>query len=166
MSGRGIVVVVIGQSGAGKTTFVKENFLKGECHIVEDIVPYTQGEKYAVIGKYYIGKRTEGTDTLSYNAQEKIRQQVKKLVDAGKDVVLEGDRINNRATLAFLSMLKTPVKMFLVTCSLETSVNRLRSAGSEITLPFLKTTKTKSYNNYCKWGRRFNGEIINTDPKP
>lgn len=158
-----MVIVVIGQSGAGKTTFVKNNFLKGECQIIEDIVPYTTNGKYAVIGKYFVGRRTEGTDTLSYSAQEKIRQLVQKLVKEGKDVVMEGDRINNRATLAFLSMLKVPIKMFLISCSLETSVKRLRSAGSTITIPFLKTTKTKSYNNYCKWGRRFNGEVVVTD---
>ncbi len=158
-----MIIIVIGQSGAGKTTFVKENFLKGECKIIEDIVPYTKSDKYAVIGKYFVGRRTEGTDTLSYSAQEKIRTLVQKLVREGVDVVMEGDRINNRATLAFISMLKVPVKMYLITCSLETSVKRLRAAGSKITLPFLKTTKTKSYNNYCKWGRRFNGEVIVTD---
>lgn len=158
-----MVIIVIGQSGAGKTTFVKEKFLQGKCEIVDDIVPYTQSEKYAVIGKYYIGRRTEGTDTLSYSAQEKIRTLLKRLVKDGKDVVLEGDRINNRATFAFISMLKVPVKMYLVTCSLETSVNRLRSAGSSITLPFLKTTRTKSINNFKKWKSRFNGEVVLTD---
>lgn len=158
-----MIIVVIGQSGAGKTTFVKETFMRGETHIVEDIVPYTQTEEYAVVGKYYIGKRTEGTDTLSYNSQEKIRQLVQKLVKEGKNVILEGDRINNRTTFAFLSMLKVPVKMFLVTCRLETSMLRLRSAGSEITETFVKATRTKSHNNFKKWKKRFNGEVVVTD---
>ncbi len=158
-----MIIVVIGQSGAGKTTFVKNNFLQGECEIVEDVVPYTTNGKYCAIGKYFVGRRTEGTDTLSYSAQEKIRTLVQKLVKEGKEVVMEGDRINNRATLAFISMLKVPVKMFLVTCSLETSVKRLRAAGSTITLPFLKTTRTKSHNNYAKWAKRFNGEVVVTD---
>ena len=44
-----MITVVIGQSGAGKTTFVKNNFLQGECKIVDDIVPYTTNGKYCVI---------------------------------------------------------------------------------------------------------------------
>lgn len=158
-----MIIVVIGQSGAGKTTFVKNHFLDGECEIVEDIVPYTTNGKYCAIGKYYVGRRTEGTDTLSYSAQEKIRNLVQKLVKEDKDIVLEGDRINNRATLAFLAMLQVPVKMYLISCSLETSKRRLRSAGSKITDPFLKTTRTKSYNNFNKWKKRFNGEVVVTD---
>lgn len=158
-----MIIVVIGQSGAGKTTFVKSNFLQGECEIIDDIVPYTTNGKYCVIGKYFVGRRTEGTDTLSYSAQEKIRNLVQKLVKEGKDIVMEGDRINNKATLAYISMLKVPVKMYLVTCSLETSIKRLRAAGSKITEPFLKTTRTKSHNNYAKWSKRFNGEVVVTD---
>lgn len=158
-----MVIVVIGQSGSGKTTFVKKNFLQGECKTVEDIVPYTTNGEYCVIGKYFVGIRTEGTDTLSYSAGDKIRALTQKLVENNHNVVLEGDRINNRATFAFLSLLHVPVKLYLINCKLETSVRRLWAAGSKITLPFLKTTKTKSRNNFLKWGKRFNGEVVNTD---
>ena len=158
-----MIYIVIGQSGSGKTSFVKERFLTGELSVIEDIVPYTTNGKYCAIGKYGIGIRTEGTDTLPYNAGDKIRQQIRRLHEARKDIVLEGDRINNRATFAEIALLKTPAKLYLVTCSLETSLLRLRTAGSTITPTFIKATKTRSRNNFLKWRKRFAGEVIRND---
>ena len=34
--------VIIGQSGSGKTTFVRENFIKAEPEVFEDIIPLTR----------------------------------------------------------------------------------------------------------------------------
>ena len=100
---------------------------------------------------------------MPYNSGEKIRELVKKLHAAEKNILLEGDRINNRATFEFLSSLKADVKLFLVTCSLETSLTRLKAAGSKITPPFVKGTKTRSRNNFLQYKDRFNGEIIRND---
>lgn len=158
-----MIYIVIGQSGAGKTSFVRQRFLTGDLSIIEDIVPYTTNGEICAIGKYGIGIRTEGTDTLSYNAGENIRRQIEKLNTEGKDIVLEGDRINNRATFATIALLKTPAKLFLVTCSVATSLQRLRAAGSEITPTFVKATKTRSKNNFLKWRKRFDGEVIRND---
>jgi len=158
-----MIFIIIGQSGSGKTTFVRKRFLTGGLSIVEDIVPYTTNGEYCAIGKYGIGIRTEGTDTLSYDAGEKIRRQIRKLLDEGKDVVIEGDRINNRATFATIALMNVPAKLFLVVCSLETSLQRLRAAGSKITPTFVKATKTRSRNNFLKWRKRFDGEVVRND---
>lgn len=158
-----MIFIIIGQSGSGKTTFVRKRFLTGELSIVEDIVPYTTNGEYCAIGKYGIGIRTEGTDTLSYDAGEKIRRQIRKLLDEGKNVVIEGDRINNRATFATIALMNVPAKLFLVVCSLETSLQRLRAAGSKITPTFVKATKTRSRNNFLKWRKRFDGEVVRND---
>ena len=70
--------VIIGQSGSGKTTFVRENFIKAEPEVFEDIIPLTRSGDFVLLGKYGIDKRTEGTDTLPYNAAPKIQQQLKR----------------------------------------------------------------------------------------
>lgn len=154
--------IVIGQSGSGKTTFVRNRFLKSAVpEIYEDIIPLTKAGDYILLGKYGIGTRTEGTDTLPYNAAPKIKEQLKKL--KGKNVVLEGDRITNNGMMQFISALGEPTKMYITICGISTSMRRLRAAGSTITPTFVKTTRTKSRNVFLEWGRRFSGEVINTD---
>lgn len=158
-----MITVIIGQSGAGKTTFAKKNFLQGELKIINDVVPYTTNGENCALGQYGIDKRTEGTDTLPYNAGEKIRAQISKLHAAEKNILIEGDRINNTATFEFLKKLGAEVKIYLLSCTLETSIERLRAANSKITPKFIKATKTKSANNYKKWSKFFSGEIIIND---
>lgn len=154
--------IIIGQSGAGKTTFAKTNFLSGSIEVVDDIIPYSVCSNGIIaLGRYDVGKRTEGTDTLAYNAKDKIKKQLRKL--KGRDVLLEGDRINNREIFEFISSLGVEAKMYLVTCSLKTSMERLRAAGSTITPTFVKTTKTKSKRMFLEYGQRFHGEVIKTD---
>jgi hypothetical protein len=115
------------------------------------------------LGKYGIGKRTEGTDTLPYNAKDRIKTFLKKHKD--KDILLEGDRINNREIFEFISSLGVETKLYLITCSLKTSMERLRAAGSTITPAFVKTTKTKSKRMFLEYAKRFHGEVINTDQR-
>jgi len=154
--------IIIGQSGSGKTTFTREKFLATEpLEVYEDVIPLTRSGDIIALGKYGIGKRTEGTDTLPYNAAPKIRQQLKRL--KGRNVVLEGDRINNPDMMRYIESLGEPAKMYLVTCSLKTSMKRLRAAGSTITPAFVKATKSKARNTFFEFGERFDGEIINTE---
>ena len=156
--------IIIGQSGSGKTTFAKTNFLSEPIEIIEDIIPHSKCSNGIIaLGRYGIGKRTEGTDTLSYSAKENIKKQLKRL--KGENVLLEGDRINNKEIFDFIASLGVEVKLYLVTCSLRTSMERLRAAGSTITPSFVKMTKTKSKKMYLEYGQRFNGEVINTDIK-
>ena len=160
-----MIYVIIGQSGAGKTTFVRDRFIRAtDPVVVEDIIPYTKCNGFCLIGKYGTGERTEGTDTLAYNAKDKIKRQIKKLIEKKETaIVLEGDRINNNDMFSFLATLRMPVKLYLITCTLETSMKRLQAAGSKITPQFVRATKTKSLNNFIKWGEVFAGEVFNND---
>lgn len=159
-----MIYIVVGQSGAGKTTFCKNNIIKPPYENKRDIVKITIGGNGVVgIGDYGIGRRCEGTDTIPYNFQNKIIEQIKKLADENKDVLIEGDRITNKVVMESLKGLNTEKKLYLVTCKLETSLKRLRKAESHITIPFVKTTKTKAKRLYMNYSRDFNGEIINTE---
>lgn len=158
-----MVYIIIGQSGSGKTTFTKNRFLNGETRVVEDEIPYTVCGNVAALGRYNIGKRTEGTDTLSYNSQEKIKRLLPRLIKDGYDIVVEGDRINTPDMFDYIKGLGQGVKLYLVKCSILTSIERLRAAGSNITISFVKATKTKARKNYQRYGKLFNGEIIDTE---
>lgn len=154
--------IVIGQSGAGKTTFVKEKLLQEPYTVTEDVTAITTDAQGRIaLGKYGIGKRTEGTDTLPYNSKERIKAQLSKL--RGKTVILEGDRINNQDVFDYILRLGEEVKLYLVMCKLSTSMKRLRQAGSTITPTFVKATRTKSRNMFLHYASRMNGEVINTD---
>lgn len=70
--------VVIGQSGSGKTSYVKKNFIFGEIELIKENVYYTKCNDICALGKYGVGIRTEGTDTLPYNSKNAIRKQLQK----------------------------------------------------------------------------------------
>lgn len=155
-----MIYVFIGQSGAGKTTAAKK-LLPPPYEYRKDKVWYTIASNGNIgIGKYGIGKRTEGTDTLSYNSQQLIREQIELLID--HDIIIEGDRITNKKTFSFLLKYREKVKLFLVTCPVKESMRRLRSENSTITETFVKTTKTKSARLFLDYANSFKGEIINT----
>ena len=156
-----MIHVIIGQSGSGKTTFVKNKFLTEEIIPVVDVIPCSVSGIFTALGKYDIGVRTEGTDTLAYSAAAKIKEQIKRLT--GKEVVMEGDRINTRSIFKFLESQREPVKLYLLVCSVQTSLNRLRKEGSGITVGFIKTTRSKSRRMFLEYGKRFDGEIISTE---
>lgn len=159
-----MITVVIGQSGAGKTTFVKKRFLTGPLEAVDGYsVAVTKSGSVFAVGKYGIGIRTEGTDTLSYNSLPKIIATVKRLAAEKKNILIEGDRINNDVMFMFLATLGVPVQLFLLTCSINTSLKRLRAADSKITGTFVQGTRTKAMRRFLKWGRRFDGQVIDTD---
>lgn len=159
---RAMIYIVIGQSGAGKTTFAKRKFMSGKIEIRKDIVPITVCDNgVTAIGKYGIGIRTEGTDTTQRNAKNSIKKQIKRLKD--KDLLLEGDRITSREIFEFIASIGTQVKMYLVTCSVQTSIRRLRAAGSAISPAFVKYTKTKSKKLFLEYRKRFHGEIVDTE---
>ena len=160
-----MIYIVIGQSGSGKTTFVKHKFLSGETKIVEDVIPYTVCGNTAALGRYGIGKRTEGTDTLSYNSQERIKELLLVLLKKGYDIVMEGDRINTPDMFEYVRKLGVETKLYLVKCSILTSMERLQAAGSTITLTFVKATKTKAKRNFLRYAKTFNGEVIETEGK-
>ena len=155
-----LITIIIGQSGSGKTTFAKK--LLGEpVELKKGHIYYTKCENGCGLGKYGIGIRTEGTDTLSYSAKQDIKQQIKELKN--ENLVLEGDRITNKEIFNYILSLRIPVKLYLVNCKIATSMDRLKKAGSTIRPSFVKGTKTKSRRMFLDYWKRMNGEVINTD---
>ena len=159
-----MIYVIIGQAGAGKTTFAKRYFLQGDLQIIEDIAPYTTNGKNCGIGKYGIGKRCEGTDTLSRSCQKAVVEQVKKLTKEGKNVVLEGEKILCKQVFDYLALNKSHVMMIYLYCSVKTSMERLsKDDDSDISLHYLKSTITKSRNKYKEYRKLFITKTICTD---
>jgi len=159
-----MIHIVIGQSGCGKTTFVKRHFGLGA-----DVAPQEGGPvawtlvgNMAFIGKYGIGIRTEGTDTLSYTALPKILQLIDQLYP-DREIVVEGDRINSPKFFNHLLAKGYRAKLYLLYCELDTSLARLRKGGSKISPAWVKTTRTKSFNNFAKYGSFFQGVKICLD---
>ena len=156
-----MIIIVIGQSGSGKTTLCKNRFIKEPYEIRQDITTYTEcGNGVVAIGKYGINIREEGTDTLPYNSQDKIVEQVKKLIQNGKTVLIEGDRISSKRVFDELAKTGAECKLYLISCSIKTSMERLRKANSKISKSFVKSTKTKTRRLYFEYKDIFNGEII------
>lgn len=162
-----MIHVVIGQSGAGKTTFVKSRWLPGADEIRSDWgVPYTICGPTAAIGRYYIGERCEGTDTVSYNAGAAILRTVDKIVCRHTIVVLEGDRITNRRTLEYLLHRGYDCQLWLLRCSVNESLSRLRAAGSSISATFVRGTRTKAMRLFLDYGGAMRGQVVSTGGRP
>lgn len=142
-----MIHVVIGQSASGKTTFVKKKFLKDGMKFEAKPIKHTYDSKTCLIGDYTKDDRCLGTDTLPYNSLPKIIDFVRLSHKKFSDIVLEGDRINNRRFFTFLAMLPD-VTVYYLSCSLPTSMKRLRAADSKISERFVKSTITKSRNMF------------------
>lgn len=156
-----MITVLIGSAGSGKTTWVLQHYTP--VRVVEDEVPITETEEGAVlIGDYTRDRRELGTDTISYSAIEKIISVIKRFDKSNIDVVVEGDRINNGRFMHFLETRKDRVQLYLVLTDINTAYQRLRQAGSTISYKFLKTTYTKSLNNYRKYKGVFKSGVIYT----
>jgi ABC-type cobalamin/Fe3+-siderophores transport system ATPase subunit len=141
-----MIWVVIGQSGAGKTTLVKDRFIRGrEIGIENKPIKHSIAGDTLLIGHYGIERRCQGTDTLGYNQLPDIIKFIAEKYEHYPEIIAEGDRINNRKFLEFIKD-KDP-HLIVVLCSIETSLQRLRAAGSEITETFVKTTRTKALNS-------------------
>jgi len=135
-------IIVIGQSAAGKTTFVKNTFLTAGENKTENGVKYFTFGKNLALGHYFINKRCEGTDTMSYSILPKAISFIESKKDLYDTFLAEGDRINCRRFFDFVKSLNVPCDVYLLSCSLEESLKR-RGDDSKT---FVKTTITKSLN--------------------
>jgi len=147
-----MITIVIGQAGSGKTTFVKNKFITPDCnyHLFDIPIKYTSCKDILLLGDYVSNKRCLGTDTLAYNALPKIIEFIKE--NKEHHIIAEGDRINNKRFFEEISKLKIPVEVYVLSCSLEESIKRLRKEGSKIKESYVKRTMTKTKNNkeLCK----------------
>lgn len=146
-----MITVVIGQSGSGKTTYVKKHFLGSKFVINNDYaIPVTISENNLLIGKYNINRRCEGTDVLSYSAIHAIEETIF-VTHKIYNVIAEGDRINNTGFFEYLNKFQLKYRIILFKCTIEKSMQRLRANGSKISEKFVKATATKAHNNYMKY---------------
>lgn len=163
-----MIHIVIGQAGGGKTTFVRNQFIHGPLQTfeVDGGVPYTKCARTALIGKYGNGRRNQGADTLRWDVKEYLKETIRFLVDAGyDDIVMEGDAVNSEYLFEYVRDLGVPAKIWLVRCSVLTSIERLRNAGSRMALQFIRRTKTRARHNFEKYGPYFETEIIDTEDR-
>lgn len=154
-----MITIVIGQSGCGKTSYVRKRFLQGGGVPKKGPVPYTLAGNAALIGLYGLGIRTEGTDTLSYTALPQILQLIDELYPS-HHIVAEGDRINTPKFFEHIIGNRYKGKLILLHCDVGTSIRRLQKSGSKISEAWVKSTKTKSANNFKKYGTFLQGESI------
>lgn len=142
-----MIHIYIGPSGAGKTTLVRKVWLDGELARKVEPIPFTEsrGGRVALLGHYGVGKRCEGTDTLSMAIGPKLRAALPWFCSHYEEVVMEGDRVTNAETIRTAIGQKQPTTLYLVTAPLQICAQRLVAAGSKIKLPFLKGRRTKSH---------------------
>jgi len=165
------IILLIGQSCAGKTTYIRNNFLKDYSSINFIDKPFkitefikNNDEKWLLLGHHKGEKRCEGSDELSMAILPQLIEFIKENFNTYDVMIFEGDRINNEKFFKFIQSLNKPVELYILTCSLETSLKRRQETGSKPSETFVKTTITKS-NNMKKLGMQlgFKVELIKTD---
>lgn len=161
-----MVYIIIGGSRAGKTQVTINSFI-GNSEIIEkrDLIPYSETENYILLGKYKRTERRKGTDLVSRKDIPKFYEQILRLKDKGKDIVIEGDKITSDTLFGQLYEGKIDCKLYFVKCSAETSIRRCREHNDNFTESNLKALITKCKNRFNKWKTVFDGEIIDTDKK-
>lgn len=155
--------IIFGQSASGKTTFVKNSFIKNqEMVLVTSPIKHTLVGTSMLVGDYTSDKRCLGTDTLSYTVVGLIKELIKNNLNTYADIVVEGDRINTKDFMEFVVNLKTQVKFYYFTCSVADSVQRRETTGSSGNETFVKTTRTKS-NNVLQYLKSLGQEVTIVD---
>ena len=163
------VIIVIGQSASGKTTYIRKNYIEDyEKGFIDKPFKMTRllrrTEKWLLLGHHQGEKRCEGSDELSMAILPQLIEFVKTHINDYDVMVFDGDRINNEKFFRFVADLNKPVELYVLTCSLQTSIKRREEAGSKPSETFVKTTITKS-NNMKRLGIQlgFKVEVIKTD---
>jgi len=143
------LIIVIGQSASGKTTFVKRRFLK-DNDMTLNLKPFKhttiEDDSICLLGDYTDSRRCLGTDTLSMSIINDLIEFVKGSINKYDLIICEGDRITNAKFLQFVHDLKVEAKVYLFQCSLQESIDRRTQMGSKPSLTFVKTTQTKAQN--------------------
>ena len=160
-----MIYLIIGGSCAGKSSFVKNSFLKNaqQIDIYKDILTITETEKTILIGPYDNKQRKAGTDFVARQHVKYIGEQVERLLSKNKDIVLEGTKIVSRPLFDFIKSLNVEVKLILISITAETSFIRNQQNNSTISFKTIKSEVTKANNIFNEYADCFNGEIIVTD---
>ena len=120
------VVVIIGGSHAGKSSFVRNSFVRGRAgELNRDLMPYTEFDDCILIGRYDTGeKRRDGTDSVERKQVGNFAQQVLNLLPKNKTIVLEGMRCVSRPMMNKLLENGVEVGIIWIHISPETSFAR------------------------------------------
>lgn len=162
-----MIYLIIGPSCAGKTSFTKNSFIKGqELTEHKDLIKYTECDSCILFGSYLQEKRMLGTDTIPRNFTNRIPEQLKKFIDAGvtKDIILDGNRIAFKTVFAKIleAAPKDQIKLFCITTSPEISYERNLQNNTKSSFSHLKGVRTRTLNVYFEYCDKMNGELIDT----
>ena len=156
------IIVVIGASGSGKTTYIENEIIKNRpiSDYIIDNIPVSIVDDILLFGKYNVDKRCKGCDTLSMSIIDKLILTLEELIDDKKynTIVIDGDRINNNKMLEFLKHYKRFVEVIYINTPLDIIFSRL----PECNKTFVKTTYTKSKNMVHKYLQNFKVNTVQT----
>ncbi len=145
------IVLVLGASGSGKTTYIENEIIKNRTIIDDSVfnIPVSIVEDVLLFGKYNVDKRCKGCDTLSMAIIDKLIVALKYLIVEKKfnTLVVDGDRVNNSKMFNFLSQYKDIVEVVYIKTPLQTIYKRL----PECNKTFVKTTDTKTINSIMNY---------------
>lgn len=159
-----MIYLIIGGSCGGKTSFCKNTWLKDcEFELKKDLLFYIETPKAFLIGKYQNvdGRERSGTDTISRSQIGLMFEQVKRLLDKGKDIVLEGEKTVSRKLFNNLLGLSC-VKLILITSNYKKSIERHRHHSNIVKESTLKAICTKANNIFEEYKLLMDGEYIDT----
>lgn len=165
-----MIHIVIGPSCAGKSTFVKNSFIKdSQLTLFKDIIKVTESEYAYLIGDYTaktVDGRLRGTDAIARQYLKLVVPQIKNLIsDHTKDVVIDGDKIYSHNIFDALVDLTPFIKVELdyIWCSEKTSLDRNKKNGATMKESAIKALSTKPYNLYMEYKDKFPSYIYNTE---
>lgn len=162
-----MVYLIVGGSCAGKSSFVKNRWVKNhKGQMKKDILPYFETENAILIGIYDEEKgRRIGTDRINRHDIPDFLPQIIKFYNeySNKDIILEGDKIVSRPLWNELIKNNIKCKVYLIYCSKETSIKRNRANGSTNTDGSLKASCTRAINIFNEYKDIFDGEIISSE---
>ena len=140
------IIIIIGQSASGKSTFVKKKFLKKTAELIEKPFAHTIDGGICLLGNYISDRRCVGTDMLSMSVLPKLIEFIKENKKKYDVIIAEGDRINNKRFFSFIHSLDIKVQLYAFSCSLKESIKRRQESGSNPSETFVKSTITKTKN--------------------
>lgn len=157
-----MIYIVIGSTCSGKSTLVKNTFIKGrEINLKRDLLPYCEFDDCILIGDYTTGKRRVGTDMISRSQLGLMGSQVKNLINLGKDIVLEGMRCVSRPLVNYLLENNLECSILWVDCGIEESYKRATNpSGNSGNPPDFKLV-VGEYTKCNNFYNDFNG-VVNT----
>ena len=148
------IVIVIGGSAVGKTTFIKHKFLTPEHKDTAPakLIKCCDDGTTLLFGHYRDAKRCLGCDTLSMGVLPALIEYIPQVIGEYETIVFDGDRINCKRFFDFIKGLNIETELYFLSCPFEVSIKRRIESGSKPSEKFVKSTITKS-NSMALYGQ-------------